>query len=494
MFEQLKAQFAEQQHLANAALGSGDYEKATEHTKKMSAIKSAMDTAVEMGSMVNAVKAITPTRPELSNTTSGNPVVQVEAPTAAVKSAEEGIKDAAVKAVYLSHNSGMDAEIDSILKGLHGSDYMGKFFGQKGAFNRFLRNKPKYGDSDLLQNVIFTPAAVKAAIEQGVTDISAYKAAVIEASDTSGGYATVPVDLQARVIAKQQGFTVMRGRASQVDTSSNTVAFVRITNPAAAGTAAADQYTSAVRVTYVDELPSYTNIAGAGPAETTMVYGEVEIPVVTQMASMPFSKNQLEDSALNVEAYFAEKVAEATAIRDDNDFLTGTGLRTPQGILPGGKNTLSLTEVKTNFATTLSWDALIDLVAAIPAQYLPGAVWVMNRRTEAAILKLVDPADTTHQRLWQPFQFVGGTMYAPKMLLGYPVLLQESMPSVAANAYPIIFGNLNAYQIVNRIGMSIGRFEDSVLAKKNMVEFVMRRRLGGKMLENYKIAVQKVTT
>jgi len=244
-----------------------------------------------------------------------------------------------------------------------------------------------------------------------------------------------------------------------------------------------NQYTTAARVTWVEETPT------AGVAETTFTWGLEEVPVYTAMADIPVSRNMLEDSSFNIEQWIAEAFAESAAIDEDNKFLSGDGVKKPLGILPGGVNSNSLAEINSESASGLTWDATIDIVHEIPSQYRQGSVWIMNRHTVAALRKL---KDTAGNYLWDAVEFRGGTSGQQRTLQGFPVLEQESMPDVAANAYPIIFGDPRGYYLVDRVGMSIERYVDSTTARQNLVYFVMRRRLGGRPVENYRFAVMKV--
>lgn len=83
-------------------------------------------------------------------------------------------------------------------------------------------------------------------------------------------------------------------------------------------------------------------------------------------------------------------------------------------------------------------DLLIDATVVVPSAYLGNSKWYMNRKTQATIRKLKD-ADG------RPLlQFEGGAFN----LLGHPVVLEDYMPNIAAESFPIIFGDLNsAYRL-----------------------------------------------
>jgi HK97 family phage major capsid protein len=241
------------------------------------------------------------------------------------------------------------------------------------------------------------------------------------------------------------------------------------------------QYTSAVRVTWVDETPT------AGASETNLTFGMESVPVHTVMAETPLSRNLIEDAAFNIEGYLTEKFAEASAVDEDNRFLTGDANGKPQGILPDSGNSLSLTEAVSGAASTLTWDGLLTLVYSIDGQYRANANLIAEKATYLAIRKLKDGEG---QYLWQPDNQAG----QPTRLLGYPTLEQEAMPSITTNTYPIIFGDLRGYTIVDRIGMSVERYLDSSTARTNTVYYVMRRRLGGQVTEPWRFCVQKCST
>lgn len=384
------------------------------------------------------------------------------------------------KAAYVVRFGNPDAAVEQILSEVNGKDHEFQYARQRRAFKAFLH----FGDADmdrsekaLLKQIILTPKIIRRAIAEGADDVAAIKSTMVESVSSLGGY-IVPVDFQDRVIERLQGMTVMRGRAQTDTTSSDKVEI-----PVATG--GDDQYTSAVRVTWVNEKPTSTQ------SETNLTFGSEAIPIHTVMAKTWVSRNLVEDAAFDVESYLVRKFAEAQAIDEDNKFLVGTGAGCPQGILPGATNALSLTEKVSGSGSALTIDGLISLYYGIASQYRQNAVWVAERSTYEAIMKLKTAGN---DYFWQPFQYVGGANGQPMTLMGKPVLEQEAMPSVAANAYPIVFGDMAAYQIFDRVGMSVERYLDSATANINTIQFLMRRRLGGQVTEPWRLAVQKVST
>jgi HK97 family phage major capsid protein len=68
----------------------------------------------------------------------------------------------------------------------------------------------------------------------------------------------------------------------------------------------------------------------------------------------------------------------------------------------------------------------------------------------------------------------------------------EAMPDIAGSAFPLIYGDFSGYAIVERLGMAIQRYNDSYTGI-NVLEFHIRRRIGGKVIEPWKFAVQYIS-
>ncbi|MFH1635121.1 MAG: phage major capsid protein [Chloroflexota bacterium] len=386
-------------------------------------------------------------------------------------------KDAAIKALYAVRFGEPDAAVKAVLTDLHGPDFEAKRLAQWRGFVKYLR----YGDQALnssevalMREVIFTPEYAKKAIVDG-WDIAALKATMVEGEDQYGGHA-VPVDYQARIVERMAGYTVVRPKATIITTSRDKVEIPKMTG-------GDSQYSSAVRVTWVEETPSST------AADTNLTFGLEGIPVHTAMAVVTLSRNTVEDAAFNLPDFVSLKFTEALSVDEDNQFLVGTGAGKPQGILPGSANGLSLGTANSGNGSALTFDGLISLQYALDSQYRQNACWIAEKATYLAISQL---KDSNGQYLWRD-QFGRNTVGQERVLLGSQVLEQEAMPTIATSAFPIIFGDLSGYYIVDRIGMSIERYLDSSTATTNTVKYVMRRRLGGQCAEPWRFKLQYVS-
>jgi len=175
-------------------------------------------------------------------------------------------------------------------------------------------------------------------------------------------------------------------------------------------------------------------------------------------------------------------VAVTLAIDEDDAFLIGDGVAKPRGILPSSGNADAITEVVTTNASALTVEKVKALRRGINSQYRQPATrasWIANSTTASTIEEMQDG---------------NGKFYFEDLIVGEAFLRHiwresEAMPDIASQAYPILFGDLSGYIIVERLGLSVVRFQDSATGI-NKVEFHVRRRLGGRLMETWKMCVQ----
>jgi len=228
-------------------------------------------------------------------------------------------------------------------------------------------------------------------------------------------------------------------------------------------------------------------------AQTETTTGTIEritIPL-HELAAMPKASQRLmDDSAFDVEGWLAERIAERFARSEATAFVSGNGVDKPRGFIdyPRVVNTAwawgSLGFVNSGAAAAITnVDAIIDLIYALGASYRAGSTFVMNSRTAGALRKL---KDADGRFLWSD-GFANGE---PARLSGYPVLVAEEMPDIAANTFPIAFGNFTAgYTIVERPDLRILR--DPFSAKPHVL-FYATKRVGGAVSDFAAIKLMRV--
>lgn len=214
---------------------------------------------------------------------------------------------------------------------------------------------------------------------------------------------------------------------------------------------------------------------------TSPTWAELEFRPGTYISEQRITSESLEDSVQNVEADLIDEMGIEFAEMEGQDFIDGNGVAGPRGfqsygiVLNSSYAWGSVGYVKTagaaSFAASNPSDALIDLQHALKRQYRANAAWTMNDATLGAIRKFKDGQGLY---LWAPSQLMQG---AVGQLLGHPVVTDDFMPDLGANAYPVAFGDFNrAYYIVDRTGVSILRDPYTAVP---YVKFIARRRVGG---------------
>jgi HK97 family phage major capsid protein len=296
---------------------------------------------------------------------------------------------------------------------------------------------------------------------------STYRNAMTSQSDPGGGYLVMP--------AVSEGMTKRLFDASPMR---------RL--------ARYEQITAGDRFLEVDDR-NETSAAWVGeqearPETNTPDLGYWSIPLHEIYALQKITQRLLDDSGRDVGAWIAEKISDKFSRSEGTAYITGDGMKKPRGILayptvpdadlvrePG-----KIQHVISGDASTLPMataaDTLRTMMWTLRAPYRSGATWLMNSATAQQIDKLKDGQGNY---LWRPGQIVG----TPASLLGYPVEIDENMPNIAANAYPIAFGNFAlGYCIIDRPGIKLLR--DPYTAKPNVNFYAYRRTGGGVTLDD----------
>jgi HK97 family phage major capsid protein len=103
--------------------------------------------------------------------------------------------------------------------------------------------------------------------------------------------------------------------------------------------------------------------------------------------------------------------------------------------------------VKSGDANLITPDSLISLKRSLP-NTLPNKVFVMNSETLAEVEKLKDTSGRYLFSYSTKEGFTNGMIEG--ILLGFPVVIDDTMPDIATNAFPIIFGNIaQSYSIID---------------------------------------------
>jgi HK97 family phage major capsid protein len=212
--------------------------------------------------------------------------------------------------------------------------------------------------------------------------------------------------------------------------------------------------------------------------------GLEEIPAHEHYAMVDISEQDLEDTVFNLEAEMQSEFSEQFAKAEGAAFVSGNAVGKPEGFMSAA----GVGEVNSGSGTLITADSLISLVHNIKSEYGRNGVFVFNRSTLAAIRKL---KDTAGQYVFQAGMNLQGG--ATSTILGYNYVEASDMPSVAANAFPVAFGDFKrAYMIVDRVALAVLR-DPYTQATTGNVRYIARRRVGGQVIQAEAINKLKIS-
>jgi HK97 family phage major capsid protein len=222
--------------------------------------------------------------------------------------------------------------------------------------------------------------------------------------------------------------------------------------------------------------------------------GMIEIYARELNGYLKLSKQNLEDSVFDVEAYILKRLTRQFAQKEGAAFINGNGIARPEGILTvaaltsyGGMNGL----LGTSASHLLLPSDLISLMHVGKSGYRATGTWLMSNST-IGICRLF--ADSTTRPLWTVF----GDEFR-ETLFGRPIVEMPDMPNQSgtfpafgAGQFPVIFGDIGqGYQIVDRVGLTFQTLKE-LFAIQNQVAFLARQRVGGKVVLPEAISVLKM--
>lgn len=281
--------------------------------------------------------------------------------------------------------------------------------------------------------------------------------------DSEGGY-LVPDEFEHTLIEALEEENVFRKLAHVINTSSGERKIPVVASKGSAN--------------WIDEEGPYVDSDDS--------FGQVTIGSFKLGTTIKVSEELINDSVFDIEGYISKEFARRIGGREEEAFFTGDGNGKPLGVLSdNGGAEIGVTAAS---ATAITADEIIDLFYSLKVPYRKKAVWVMNDATVKAVRKL---KDSTGQYLWQP-SLKDGT---PDTLLGRPVVTSAYMPTVAAGAKSIAFGDFKYYWIADRQGRCFRRLNE-LYATTGQVGFLGSQRVDGKLVmsEAIKVLQQKKGT
>lgn len=268
-----------------------------------------------------------------------------------------------------------------------------------------------------------------------------------ESTDADGGY-LVPEEFERDIVTGLDEANVIRSLAKVITTQNDRKIPISVGHSVASWTA---------------ENAAFT--------ESNPTFGQKEIDAYKLTDLIRISVELLQDAAFPLEEYIANEFARAFGIAEEQAFCVGTGSGQPTGIFTANGGTVGVTAAANNAITA---DELINLVYALKAPYRRNAKFLMNDATISAIRKLKDGNGVY---LWQPSLQAG----EPDKLLGYDLYTSPYVPTMAASAYTVAFGDFQNYWIGDRAGRTVQRLNE-LYATNGQIGYVATERVDGKVI------------
>ena len=273
-----------------------------------------------------------------------------------------------------------------------------------------------------------------------------------------GGY-TVPTEVATEVADALKAYGGMRGVAEVFSTASgNDINF-----PTSDGTSETGEL-----------IGENTTATGADPA-----FGVATIKMYkysSKVVAVPFEL--LADSSFDMEGFIRKRLVQRLGRITNTHFTVGTNVGQPNGIVTAAS--LGKTGA-TGQTTTVTYADLVDLIHSVDPAYraLGNCRAMLNDGSFKAIRKLVD---SQGRPIFLPgYDGLGKAM--PDTILGYPVVINQDVAVMAANAKSILFGDFSFYKIRDAMAITMFRFDDSPYIKLGQIGFLAWMRSGGNLVD-----------
>src|SRR6266700_882890 len=224
--------------------------------------------------------------------------------------------------------------------------------------------------------------------------------------------------------------------------------------------------------------------------------GMIEIWARELNGYLKLSRQNLEDSVFDIEAFILKRLTRQFAQKEGTAFLLGDGVARPEGILTNAAQAstgINIFNTPSGDTQLIKPASIIQLMHAGKSGYRPTGTWLMSNNT-IGVCRLF--ADTTTRPIWTMF----GDVFS-ETLFGRPIVEMPDMvnpttpPSLAYTTgdIPVIFGDIGqGYQIVDRVGLTFSTLKE-LFAIQNQVAYLARVRVGGKVVLPEAISVMKIT-
>jgi HK97 family phage major capsid protein len=303
------------------------------------------------------------------------------------------------------------------------------------------------------------------------------KAAMAEASGTTGGY-TVPPDFYQQLLALTAERALIRPRAFLQPMASATMQFpyLDMTTAQAAGVS---PFFGGVQMYWTEEAQTRT--------ETEPAFKMMELKA-HELSGYSVSSNILvQDAAFGLEKFLMQLFSQAIAWFEDYAFLQGNGVGKPMGMLNAGA-CINVTRAGGAGSATLAFADVATMWSKLLPYSWNNAIWLFSPTVIPQLLQLKDGANRAI--------FISvdqGAVKSPNWsLLGRPAYPTEKLPALGGTG-DVMLIDPQFYVLGDRMQLEIAASEHVNFLKNQMTWRVVERVDGQSWLDK-PITLQDSTT
>lgn len=200
-------------------------------------------------------------------------------------------------------------------------------------------------------------------------------------------------------------------------------------------------------------------------------YGMEHLNLRRLSVTVPITREELMDSAFDMVSEINSDAREKFQEVQGAAFVNGNGVNKPEGF----KVNPDVEALTTAASGVVDFNDILDMMGLLKDKYDPNSTFVFNRTTWRYLLKIQYAAGTAAY-IWNAGNIADKE---PSTLYGRPYLIAPDMDNIAANNYPIVYGDFKkGYVIADREALSIVR-DDVTKKRENKIEFTFHLRVGG---------------
>jgi HK97 family phage major capsid protein len=265
-------------------------------------------------------------------------------------------------------------------------------------------------------------------------------AGYMEEGDLSQGGYLVPEEFSRNILSRSLEESIVRPRANIQPMISNRITFAADVDN--------DHSTD-----YFGGVTIYRTGEGNAKTPKNPTYARISLTLHKVTGLCHVTDELLEDSFLAVEADVTRKFAQAISFVQDDDFLNGTGVNMPVGVLNGANPALiTVDAIAGQGAATIIAENIRDMWARMYPAGQSRAIWVANIETFPQLYGMAIAVGAGGVPVWMPANSVAGQPY--QTLMGRPLIFTEKCQALGT-AGDIALIDFSQYKIGEKGGLQV---------------------------------------